>query len=343
MSGPRLLFVAAGAGVIAAVAWWQWPRSAPSIASARDAGAAPVARVPDVRKPDNTAWSPADGVALDVRDERGAAAAGALVRATRDGGIVAEAATDDAGRVVLPLTPGRWHVDIADHVVEGAATLELDVPPATPVALVAEIGDAVAEAAPPAPGASPSGVVGVVTAGGARLADFTVAPVFLGGVGPGRPVVNDRIPQPIALPARRYLGTAGAFRWEGLAPGTYLLHVGSPGYGTGAVRVNAIAGGFGDGSIALAPAASLSGTVSDGRAVPIANVMVRATVDGAVVAQARTSSDGIYLLEGLPAGPVVVSVATSKGECTADDTPLTVAAGARTTRRIEMTCAWQGH
>ena len=31
-----------------------------------------------------------------------------------------------------------------------------------------------------------------------------------------------------------------------------------------------------------------------------------------------------------------------KDECLGDDTTLTVTAGARTTHRIEMVCAWQG-
>ncbi len=342
MSGPRLLFVAAGA-VIAAIVWWQWPRSTPAPPAGVSGAAGAADRLANsVRVPDNSAWTPADGAAIEVRDERGAPAAAVAVRATRADGATTAGETDAAGRAVLGLGPGRWHLEVAERAVTGATAFEIDALPAAPIALVAELGLPVAEAAPPAVGSSPSGVVGLVTAGGARLADFTVAPVFQGGVGPGHPVVNDRIPQPIPLAPRRYLGTAGTFRWEGLAPGTYLLQVSSPGHGTRAVRVNAVAGGFGDGSVTLAPAASLSGTVSDGRAVPIANVVVRATVDGAVVAQARTSSEGIYLLENLPAGPVVVSVATSKDECLGDDTTLTVTAGARTTHRIEMVCAWQG-
>jgi hypothetical protein len=342
MSGSRLFIVAAAGGAIAAIAWWQWPRAQPAPV-APPATATPPAPAPPiaVRRPDKP--MPTDGTPLDVRDGRGTPVVDVEVRATSSAGTVAEAATDDTGRAVLALTPGRWQLVVADHQITGAAQLELGAVPAAPLDLVVEGGVPAALPEPPAPGPRPAGVVGVVTAGGARLADFTVAPVFLGGYGPGHTVVNDHIPQPIPLAPRRFIAMAGGFRWDGLAPGSYLLRVSSAGYGTREVRTVADAGGFGDGSIALAPAASLSGTVSDGRAVPIADVVVRGTVNGAVVAQTRTSPQGIYLLENLPAGPIVVSVATSKGECIGDDQTITVVAGQRTTQRLEMTCAWQGH
>jgi len=336
----RALIVVAIVITAGAVAWIAWPRGAAPPA-ARDAG---VARAvpPPVRVPDRSgAAGPA--VRFALRDRKGAPVAGVDVRAAPPSGALASATSGSDGTVTLPLGPGRWHLTVAEHRVAGAADLEIDGPIAHDVAILVDP----AEAPPPEPedlGRDRSGgLTGVITGGGAHLDDVTIAPTYLGAFGPGKPVKHDRLPHPIAIPPRRFLGAPAGYKWPELPAGGYDLVVTSPGWGAAHLRATVEPTGWGVGTVELVPAGSISGVVQDGRGVAVSGVTVRAEVDDHLVDEATTGGDGIYVVDELPAGVVTLSARVGHDACTPARDIVTVEAGKRATHRIEMVCAWQGH
>jgi hypothetical protein len=342
MSGRGAALIV-GILAIAAIAYLAWPAAHDRVASSPDARTAALPRLP-VRKPDNVTAPSGLSVRFALRDRKGAPLGGVELTATPEHGAPSSATSGDDGIAALPLGVGRWHLAAAGHAIAGADEVELAaaIDHEVPLRL-----DPEAEP-PPAPedlgvADRSGGLTGVVTGGGAHLADVTVAPTYLGGYGPGHPVVHDRAPHPIAIPPRRFLGAPSGYTWRDLPPGGYDLFVSSPGWGTTHVRANVEPTGFGVGSVALLPAASVSGAVQDGRGAPVSGAIVHAEVDGRTIDQALTGADGIYLLDELPAGVITLAARFPKDICLPASDIVTVAAGKRTTHRIEMTCAWQGH
>jgi hypothetical protein len=62
-----------------------------------------------------------------------------------------------------------------------------------------------------------------------------------------------------------------------------------------------------------------------------------------VLAEATTGADGVYLLGPLPAGTITVRARIAKDVCLPKAEIVSTVAGQRTTHRIELECAWQGH
>lgn len=344
MSSRRMLIVVGGGVAIAAIAWLAWPRGS-STSRSVPADAAPGPRLTpplSVRKPDDL---PAGSVRFALRDRRGAPLAGVELSATPAGNQPAIRGTSgDDGAVALALAPGRYALAIAGHQLAGASELELDGPPDRELVIVA---DEVVEPPPPPEDLGTrdrsGGVTGVVIGGGARLPDVTVALQYDGPIGPGHPVAHAVAPHPIEIPPRRFVGGGGAFRWPDLPAGGYDVWISSPDWGTARARTTVEPNGWGDASVTLTPAASLSGVVQDGRGVAVAKVIVTAELDGRILDQAITGADGVYLLEELPAGTITVRAHIPGDACEPATEIVSVEAGKRATHRVEMICAWQGH
>ncbi len=339
MSRARLwIGLAFGLGLGALAYRWaahDRPYNAPS--PRRDAGAAATA---DAASPP----PPADAtITIAVVDARtGAPLPDVAIALRRPGEVVPRRAVSDRdGQAGLPLAAGRWQLEAtrggAPLVLTEAADWTVDA-----LALPAPVVRALPAAeVPPPPELPPlpagrGALVGEVTLAGARPYDLIVTPFFLGDYGPGHPVVRDRVPAPIPLPARRFLGTAGRFRWDDLAPGTYAVWLVAPDRGAAIVRATVTADLAGNASAALAPAASVSGRAVDDRGAELAGVTIAATVDGLPLAAVRSDAHGTWLIADLPAG--AARLAASSPGCIDDRPTVALVAGQRTIHALGLLC-----
>lgn len=111
--------------------------------------------------------------------------------------------------------------------------------------------------------------------------------------------------------ARTFDDPRGAFRWDKLAPGTYVLTASAAGRPPArspsiAVQSGVVTSGV---RIVLAQGGTLEGTVTDPAGTPLAAVDLRFDRVSRVLdseAVASTDRDGHYRLEGAPAGPLTV-------------------------------------
>jgi len=357
------LFVFGALGLGAGVVAYQWagsdrPYDAPPGPRALDAG--PAARV--VAPPAPVVPDPplADIVTLALLDEATQAPlAGAAITAGLDGSSTSSSAIAAAdGTALLPVTPGRWHLsataaDGTPLTLVGADDWQLgDTPPPTvPVLLAPGDGELVGEPRAPSagdpvpPGAAstvdpvPPGaaaLVGIATLAGARVADVIVTPILVGDFGPGHAVTLARVPGPVGLPPRRFVGTAGLFRFDGLAPGTYAALIVSPGHGAALGRATTTDTLAGNLSVALSPSASLSGAVTDQRGSTISAATVRVRSGTLLLATTRTTSAGTYAFHDLPPGELTVEARS--GTCIGDHAKLTLPAGQRSLRPLGLLC-----
>ncbi|HTJ43548.1 MAG TPA: carboxypeptidase-like regulatory domain-containing protein [Kofleriaceae bacterium] len=354
MSARTVLFVFVGA-VIAVVAWFAWPRGHEANAPA-DAATAPRVTAPIVRGSDNAAGGSLP-VRFALRDRRGGALADTELsviptppRVTDPDGAAAPAAPNAApitatsgadGIATMTLAPGLYTLAIANRAL-AVDHLELDGAPDREIEIASDEGEPPPPPEPLDTEDRSGGVVGTVLGGGAHLPDFTVALVYDGAIGPGKPVVHAGAPHPIELAPRRFVGGGGAFRWPELPAGGYDVWIWAPGWGAAHTHTNVEANAWGDASITLSPAASVSGPVQDGRGVAVAKVIVTAELDGRVLDQGISDADGIYLLDDLPGGTITLRARIVHDACEPKTEIVSAAAGKRTTHTIEMTCAWQG-
>jgi len=111
--------------------------------------------------------------------------------------------------------------------------------------------------------------------------------------------------------ARTFDDPRGAFRWDKLAPGTYVFTASASGRpparsATIAVQTGAATTGL---RIVVAEGGAVQGTVADETRTPLAGVDLRFDQVSRVLdseARATTDRDGHYRLEGAPAGPLTV-------------------------------------
>lgn len=264
-----------------------------------------------------------------------------LAARTADALAAITATTDDAGHARLPIAVGRWQL----AATRGGAPLVLTsaedwtlAPGDGPAVVVRALPAAEVPppldlpAIPPGPGT----LVGVVTLDGARVDELVVTPIYLGDVGPGRPVVRDRVPQPTPLAARRFLRAAGVFRWDGLATGTYAVLIVAPDRGATIVRATVTADLAGDASATLAAAASLAGRAVDDRGGDLADTTISVQVGDLPLARTTTDARGTFLVPDLPPGPLVL--AARHADCIGDTRAVTLVAGARATVPLGLAC-----
>jgi len=112
---------------------------------------------------------------------------------------------------------------------------------------------------------------------------------------------------------RSFEDPRGSFRWERLAPGTYVLTASAPGRPPArstsiAVRGGAVSGGV---RIVLSRGGTVTGRVFDEHHTPLAGVdmhfdAVSSAIDSR--AEALTDEGGQYRLEGAPSGPLTLRV-----------------------------------
>jgi hypothetical protein len=136
---------------------------------------------------------------------------------------------------------------------------------------------------------------------------------------------------------------AGAFRWEGLAPGTYVLTAVAPGKpparsGPVEVRGGAVTSGV---RIVLGAGGAVIGHVYDDRRAPVAGVRlvfdrVSTIVEG--TASATSDDTGAFRLEGAPDGPFTL-LAQKDGYRVRMLSGLRVASGGTLTQDVTLTVA----
>jgi hypothetical protein len=105
----------------------------------------------------------------------------------------------------------------------------------------------------------------------------------------------------------------GSFRWEKLAPGTYVLTALTPGRPPARSAAVDVRGGVVTRGvrIVLAPGGTLVGHVYDASHAPLAGVDLRFDAVSSVLdskASAQTDASGQYRLEGAPSGPLTMRV-----------------------------------
>ncbi|MBK7192296.1 MAG: carboxypeptidase regulatory-like domain-containing protein [Myxococcales bacterium] len=341
MSRARLLIgLAVGLGLGAlAYQWAAHDRPYGAAPPHRDAGVAAAAVAPDASPP-----PVADAtVTIAVVDARtGAALPDVTVELRRPGEALATTAVSGGdGLAGLPITAGRWQLTArrggAPLVLTEAADWTIDAL-AVPDPIVRALPAADVPPPPelPPPPTGHGTLVGEVTLAGAHPYDLIVTPFFLGDYGPGHPVVRDRVPVPIPLPARRFLGSAGRFRWDDLAPGSYAVWLVVPDRGAAIVRATVTADLAGNASAALPPAASVSGRAADDRGAELAAVVISAAIDGLTLATVQSDAHGTWVIPDLPAGAARLS-ASSPG-CIGDRPTVTLTAGQRTVQALGLLC-----
>lgn len=304
---------------------------------APDGGAITVVRQrpPAATPPDPTA-QPGAGVAIAAIDAvTGLPWPGKLTARADGGGAQPTIVLDEHGHGRVALGAGTWTVDAGGTaLLDGHLwTIGTSIPPLITV----RISDIPRDDAPPdPPPAGKAKLVGVATLDGARSADLVVEATWLGDLGPGRPIVRDRIPLPRPLPPRRFLGTAGAWQLDDLAPGTYAVRLVEPGRGARVVRATTTEALPGDASAALDAAAGVSGTVVDQRGGLVEGATIRALAGELEVARTTSTAGGTFILSDLPPG--VLRIETRRAGCFGERTDLTLEPGKRPSRKAEIVC-----
>ncbi len=330
------IFVALAGAASAGVVLVRCTRAAPPAARAPDdAGAAAVvapALLPTAPLPAGT------GVNLVVQDDTGSAPRAAVLTATGADGREVVAQVGPGGQGTLAIAPGAWTIaartpDGAPLAVTRASAWQLgeQPPPWIDVRLAAVGAEVVA-----APPSGPARLIGIATVDGARPADLIVTPIWLGGFGPGHAVTHDRIPQAIVLPARRFIGTGGAWSLEGVPAGGYALLVVVPWRGAALVRATATGELAGDGSAALTGAVQLSGSVLDQRGSEIDGATVSIRYGDLALAHTTTGSRGEFRFFDLPAGEVTIDARASG--CFGEYKSETVAPGTDARVNLAIVC-----
>jgi len=101
------------------------------------------------------------------------------------------------------------------------------------------------------------GITGAVQASGAPVVDFTVSLVHTAALGGGVPAAPQWL---------RFAAPDGAYRIDGLDPGSYDLSVSSPGFAPAlTVGLNVPPAAYADGSAQLSQGASIAGVVTNGQ------------------------------------------------------------------------------
>jgi hypothetical protein len=253
--------------------------------------------------------------------------------------------TDEAAE--LSIVDGELTVSPSTLAILGATQIEIGDGELREIEVVIADADFVARAMPEpfatpeaAPDAPSGSIAGVVTAAGARVGDVTVELVQLATFGPGRPVTREGPPgavDDVRLPPRRFVGTAGAVRIDGLQPGSYLAIVHSRGSGARLVPATVAVGPPADISTDLPAWASIGGSVKNGLDdTPVADAVLRLRVDGVVVRATVSDARGVYVLDNIPV-PGMAELELEAPGCTADPLPIRLSIE-RTTRVIVATC-----
>ncbi|MEZ4399308.1 MAG: carboxypeptidase-like regulatory domain-containing protein [Kofleriaceae bacterium] len=321
-------------GTVLAVRWAMHDRpiDAPAARPAR-----PEPRVAAPRTGAGTARLDVAGLAVEIVDGRTGApwpdAALAIGAAASVGPTLAQAAGPGLARYPAVAVTGPSLLAVLGGVdwTIGPSPPPLVTVRAVPLAALPE---------PHAVPAAPTGagrVVGVVTQDGARVADVAVTLWFLGDVGPGRPVTRDRIPQPLPVATRRFIGTAGVIAFDQLAPGSYAAVVVAPGRGAAVARATVVDDLAGDLSIALGPAATVAGVVVDERHAPVAGATVIVRAGDLPLAEVTSDATGAYAAPDLPA--VAVDVAGRHPACIGDHRALGLPAGQLAHAPLGLLCA----
>jgi hypothetical protein len=321
---------------------WRGSRTVPGPAHPIDAGSVAAEREPAVL-PESTVTR--TGLQVVLHDDDTSASMAAVLTATGAGGreVVAQIAANGQG--ALPIAPGRW--TISARSVSGAPlsmvrASEWEVgelpPPWIEVRVAAPVESALdtRDASVLAASSGTASLIGVATVDGVRPADLIVEPIWMGGFGPGHAATHDRVARPIALPARRFVGTGGAWRIDGLPEGGYALLVQVPWQAAAWVRTTATGAMAGDGSAALAASVQLSGAVLDQRGAEIAGATVRILYGELELAQRVSDARGGFRFVDLVAGEVAID-ARAPG-CFGQRKNQTLVAGVDVRVRLEIVC-----
>jgi hypothetical protein len=216
-----------------------------------------------------------------VIDERGAGIAGAVVRALRPMSQVAlpRATTDAQGGFALALGPGPVYLAAEAPGFAPSRQLGVEVPGPEPIIMLA-----------------PGGTIsGVVTGPGEPLGHFTVHVMRHAAQGSDG---GDYWEQ-----GTRVVSPDGSYRMTDLVPGRYSVTASAPGLAPveqGDVMV--APGGETRVDLALAPGASLAGTVRDARSrAPVAGAAVRLST-GSDTAMTYTDDAGQFTISDIAPG-----------------------------------------
>ncbi len=232
----------------------------------------------------------------DGTDDEGVA--GATVRALDAADAeIATGLTDADGLIILQLPAGTYTIEVEAENHETLTSGDVVVPAANlidlgPILLAATGGEVTGTVM--SDGATPGDDADDVV-----LAGATISATLQGSTNP--PVVTTT-------------GESGGFRFEDLAPGTYDLAITAAGFADGAVAdVVPTLGGTGVLVSLVAYTRTLTGTVTDGAAVPAAlsGVQVTATnAAGVALPSTTTGAGGTYSLV-LPTGSYTVLFAAA--------------------------------
>ncbi len=215
-----------------------------------------------------------------VIDERGAGIAGAVVRAMRPMSQVAlpRATTDAQGGFALELGPGPVYLAAEAQGFAPGHQLGIEVPGPEPIITLARGGT----------------ITGVVTGHGAPLAHFTVHVTRHAAHGGGSDYWTHGM---------RVVSPDGSYRMAELVPGRYSVTASAPGLAPveqGGVMV--APGSETRVDLALAPGASLVGTVRDARSRgPVAGAAVRLST-GSDTAMTYTGDAGQFTISDIAPG-----------------------------------------